>query len=389
MGVLISLILMSISCHLIWRSANGFEIASDFLGRNLFRGIKGATINAIASSMPELLTTLFFLFYLKDVDGFSGALGITAGSAIFNGMIIPALVVLTVISYKKTTKIKISKKVILRDGLVLLITICVLIFFISGTTLHWWHGLILMTLYLLYLGYILIIIKKKKGSGESVPVMRQYSQSEYKLFRKIFLIKTEELFIGKREINRKRAWLLLIFSTIIMALGSFLLVQASAWFGSKEFNISLFGDIMFKGVNMPILFVAVILAAAASSIPDTVISVKDAKKGNYDDAISNALGSNTFDISFALGFPLFLYTLFENPIMMSQEINSSSTVLWVILLIITVIALVIFLVGKYLNKFKAGLLLVLYILFIFFIIGEVYGSEIVDKISVWIIEFVM
>ena len=32
-------------------------------------------------------------------------------------------------------------------------------------------------------------------------------------------------------------------------------------------------------------------------------------QGQYDDAISNALGSNIFDICFALGFPLFLFTL--------------------------------------------------------------------------------
>jgi len=33
----------------------------------------------------------------------------------------------------------------------------------------------------------------------------------------------------------------------------------------------------------------VVLSAAATSVPDTIISMKDARKGNYDDAVSNVL----------------------------------------------------------------------------------------------------
>ena len=64
----------------------------------------------------------------------------------------------------------------------------------------------------------------------------------------------------------------------------------------------------FVGLGIPVMFVALILASAASSFPDTIISMKDAKKGNYDDAISNALGSNIFDVCFALGLPMLIFT---------------------------------------------------------------------------------
>ena len=96
-GILAPLAIMTVSCLVIWRSASGFEVASDFIGRRLSKGVKGATLNAIASSMPEFLSTVFFLFYLEDINGFSGGLGITAGSAIFNLLIIPALVILIVL----------------------------------------------------------------------------------------------------------------------------------------------------------------------------------------------------------------------------------------------------------------------------------------------------
>ena len=49
--------------------------------------------------------------------------------------------------------------------------------------------------------------------------------------------------------------------------------------------------------------------------------MKDAQKGNYDDAVSNVLGSNIFDVCFALGFPLFLFTIIYGPIEMGSRIK--------------------------------------------------------------------
>ena len=116
MGIIIPLVLVLISSLIIWRASDAFETASDYLGRNLSDGVKGATINAIASSMPELFTSMFFLFVLRDVDGFSGGIGTTAGSAIFNSMIIPSMAILAVIYSGVTNKIKVSRKVLNRDG---------------------------------------------------------------------------------------------------------------------------------------------------------------------------------------------------------------------------------------------------------------------------------
>ena len=109
MWILIPLFLIILSCLIIWRACYGFETSSQYLGRYLSDGVRGATINAISSSVPELFTTIFFLLYLKDTEGFSGGIGTTAGSAIFNGMIIPALVILTVIYFRNKKNISISK----------------------------------------------------------------------------------------------------------------------------------------------------------------------------------------------------------------------------------------------------------------------------------------
>ncbi len=162
--MLLSLLYITISCLIIWRSSHGFEIASDFLGRKMPLGIKGATLNAVASSMPEFLTTLFFLFYLRDAEGFSGGLGVTSGSALFNLLIIPALVVLMLFSSTERNSVKLNKKVLLREGSVLLLSQLLFVSFLFSGELLARHGLILVLVYLFYLGILYVIIRKRKKS---------------------------------------------------------------------------------------------------------------------------------------------------------------------------------------------------------------------------------
>ena len=128
MVTLSALFAITLAMLIIWRSSDGFEVASGYLGRNLTDGVRGATINAVGSSIPELFTTLFSLMLLGEVDNFAFGIGTTAGSAIFNGMIIPAVAILAVIGYGIAHKVNVSRKVILRDGIGLIIAELILIY---------------------------------------------------------------------------------------------------------------------------------------------------------------------------------------------------------------------------------------------------------------------
>ena len=64
MVTLSALFAITLAMLIIWRSSDGFEVASGYLGRNLTDGVRGATINAVGSSIPELFTTLFSLMLL-------------------------------------------------------------------------------------------------------------------------------------------------------------------------------------------------------------------------------------------------------------------------------------------------------------------------------------
>ena len=351
-SIILSLTLISISCLIIWRSSHGFELGADFLGRKLPAGIKGATINAIASSMPEFLTTIFFLFYLRDADGFSGGLGVSSGSALFNLLIIPAMAVLMLVHMKRKERITLNKKILLREGLVLLLSQFLFIAFLFHNDLNAINGLVLVLVYMAYLGVLFMISKrgKKVDPGFETPKAKR----ELPWALRIITLDISSVFLKGNPMTAKRAWILLVISTLVMSAGTWILVKGT----------DLFGD----ATSIPLIFVSVVLSAAATSVPDTILSMKDAKKGNYDDAISNALGSNIFDIAFALGLPILLYNLiYGHSISLPPQMQDFTQEVWIFLLLSTIRALVIMLWGKQFTRGKAWLLLGIYFLFILFV----------------------
>ncbi|MDA9774036.1 hypothetical protein N9B82_03680 [Saprospiraceae bacterium] len=362
MAFLIFILLILLTCLIIWKASDGFEVASEYIGRNLKDGVRGATINAIGSSMPELFTTFWFLFVLHNRDGFAGGIGTTAGSAIFNGMIIPAVVILAVIGYGLAKRVTVSKKVILRDGISLILAEIVLIALISGTSLEWYHGLILMLVYGVYVTFMLTTMSKMgEDDEEEEEEEEEEDEGESKsTLVSLLTLDLESVFI-KGAINGKNAWTLLIVSMLIIGGACALLVHAC--------------EGLAVGMGIQTYFIAVVLASAATSVPDTIISYRDAMDGEYDDAVANALGSNIFDVCFALGLPLFLYTMIYGPITMSPDTVDNITELRVILLVSTVFAFCIYLFGQGMGKVKAYLLLAIYILFTIFIACKAYDVQ--------------
>lgn len=410
MGILIPFVLIVISCLVIWRACDGFEIASLYLGRNLSEGVRGGTINAISSSIPELLTTVIALFALADEDGFAVGLGTTAGSALFNGMIIPAACIFTVvgamIAGKRVSAVTVSSKVILRDGLTLLACEMVIIYVISDQLLRWWQGLILVLMYCLYFAFMLLSMRASGELGEAGEDAEEIAEElveehdSHEAERTggglVYwlsggpLLDLEDFFVGEKQRaaiaeQRWNAWPLLIASTAFIGVACWLLVHACEWLGTGPGNqmrssYELFGQ-EFQGLGMPAIFVAVIFASMATSVPDTVMSIRDARKGEYDDAVANALGSNIFDICFALGLPVMVFTLINGPIEMPEDVANQTGEILLLLLSITLAGFFVYYLGPRetnpngttcvrMGRLKAGLLIALYVVFVAFVVGR-------------------
>ncbi|MEP2024913.1 MAG: hypothetical protein ABJH98_16890 [Reichenbachiella sp.] len=390
MGIIIPLILIAISCVVIWRAGDGFMTASEYIGRNLSEGVRGASINAIASSMPEVFTSLFFLFVLMDADGFAGGIGTTAGSAIFNSMVIPAVSVIAVIGIGLAKRIKVSKKVMLRDGISLIITEAIFLVLINGSVLDWYHGLILMGVYVIYITYMFMSMKSNQKKEEQIEEEEEEEEEDLgpapSFFVSLISFNLEDLFIRNNKVTGKNAWPLLIFSTISIAAVCYLLVIACEWMGSEVYEVPYLGS--YNGLGIPLMFVALVLASAASSFPDTIISIKDAQRGQYDDAISNALGSNIFDVCFALGFPLFIFCILHGPIQMGPDDIAISSEIRFLLLLLTILAVIIFVSSQYIGKTKAFLLLGIYFMFIAYIIGRSADNPLANSIADFLVSTV-
>merc|ERR1719407_275847 len=70
---------------------------------------------------------------------------------------------------------------------------------------------------------------------------------------------------------------------------------------------------MGKILKIKEFIMGLLVLSAGTSIPDTLSSIAVAKQGEGNMAISNALGSNVFDILLGLGVPWTLGIIFGKP----------------------------------------------------------------------------
>jgi cation:H+ antiporter len=341
----IGLAIMLISSIVIAKASNVFEVATDYLGRKMADGVKGLTLNAIGSSFPELLTTVFFLVFATRENlgrDLAASIGGNTGSAIFNSIIIP-MMVLIVVLMSGTKKLNISKKVIWRDGLFLIAGEIILLVILSATKITHWHGWILAIFYVVYIAFALKTMTKKELHEH----IEHELPDQEKWYTK-YILKTDE---GKTG----RSWAMLLLAITIIGIACAGLVE-----GCK---------MVADSIHINPLFVALVLVAAASSVPDTIISMKDARKGNHDDALSNVLGSNIFDITISMGLPLALFLLFTKQEVPFEVEGANIIDIRVMLLIVTVVTIAIYLLSKNIGIFHIGLFAFLYLIFILYAIG--------------------
>jgi len=239
---------------------------------------------------------------------------------------------------------------------VLMVSQVVFISFLFRGELQGWHGGILVLIYVVYLALLYAITRRRKQTDPGYTL--KLPRVEKSVWMRLITLDITHLVLHRQKISRGSAWGLLAVSTMVMTFGTWLLVYATDHFGETT--------------GIPLIFVAVVLSAAATSVPDTIISIKDSRKGNYDDAVSNALGSNIFDIAFALGAPILLFNLFyQDQMTLDRSVLKFTQEVWGFLLLATVVSLAIMLSGKYFTRLKAFALLGIYVVFLVFVVTQV------------------
>ncbi|MFC1623686.1 sodium:calcium antiporter [Patescibacteria group bacterium] len=308
-------LIIIISSLVIYYSGRKFASASSEIGEyfNLSRSVKGATLDAVAGSFPELMIAIYAVLVFGKFDV---GVGTIAGSVLFNTLIIPSIAVLV-----SPVVFRVSREVLARDAIFYSISVLVFLAAILYST-SW--GLAMAVIFIgIYFWYIDMIIEQTETYQEN----------------------HERMLGAKISVTGK----------IISAVVNMFIVGIAAYFLTE--NAILFAQVL----GIPALIIGFSVIAIATSIPDTVIAITNARKGHTDDVISNVFGSNIFNILIALGVPLFLHSAITKT---SIDIVSGGIDLVIGLILATVIVIY-FIIDDYtITKKNAVFTLILYIAFL-------------------------
>lgn len=250
---------------------------------NMSSDAAGATLMAVGSSAPELFVAIFAV--MRPGDHAAIGVGNIVGSALFNILAITGAA--TII--RKAT---IAWHAVARDLFFYLIAILLLLFTLHDGILNYLEASLLIGTYLIY---VIVVIYWKK--------MFKYSDDDDKMDEEIKEEEIEKSFFNKLMSpvdfvinlifpNKKYFTINFFISIIIIAGISWVLVESAI-------EIAHF-------LHISEAIIAVTILAVGTSIPDLISSVIVSKQGRGGMAISNAIGSNIFDILIGLGLPFLI-----------------------------------------------------------------------------------
>merc|ERR1712151_555664 len=135
-------------------------------------------------------------------------------------------------------------------------------------------------------------------------------------------------------------------------------------------SLEALGELLY----IPAAIIGVTVSAAGTSLPNYVASKVAAEKGFGNMAVSNAFGSNTFNIMIGLGLPWLLYTSFGTGFKPYSGLRDDGITQSVMLLIFCLLVFIVVVVhsGFVLYRWHGILFLALYVAYIAFSIAQVY-----------------
>ena len=218
--------------------------------------IIGLTIVSIGTSMPEL-----FVSITSAIDAYPDmAVGNVIGSNLCNLLLILGLsAIIRPIEFKKETRL-------IEIPMTLVITFILFIICNIGTDITRIEGIILVCLFILFIGYTIYMGKKGEQFEKKDTLVEVQTEAKYSMLKSV-------------------CWILL--GIVGLKIGGDLTVNHAV-------NIAQSLGISQKVISLTII-------AIGTSLPELVTSVTAAIKGDSDIAIGNILGSNIFNILLILG----------------------------------------------------------------------------------------
>ena len=122
-------------------------------------------------------------------------------------------------------------------------------------------------------------------------------------------------------------------------------------------------SVFSNNLGIPDIISGLLILAPTTSLPDAIASIVMARRGEGSSAISNAIGSNIFDIAIGHGLPHLVYTLIYG--IQDTQLTNVGFRSYLALGVSILITFISFLLsGWKLNKFIGGVLLTTYLVYV-------------------------
>lgn len=295
MGLLINLALLLVGFVFLIKGADVFVDGASDTARK-FRVPKmliGLTIVSFGTSAPELAVSIQSILSGKgDI-----LLGNVIGSNILNILLILGLSALVGTLHVNTATVKKEIPVLILITIAFTVVLSDKIFGLGENLFTRQDGIILLLFFCIFIYYLFGMANRKTGTENEVTEEKSVKKETSKT-EKVAEAKTEKVAETKTEtdeegeVNLVKAVLMVVFGLVGIVFGSDLVVK-----GASEIAATF-------GVSQRIISLTIV--ALGTSLPELVTSVIATRKGEYDIAIGNIVGSDIFNIGIVAGLPVAL-----------------------------------------------------------------------------------
>ena len=303
MGLLINLALLLVGFVFLIKGADVFVDGASDTARK-FRVPKmliGLTIVSFGTSAPELAVSIQSILSGKgDI-----LLGNVIGSNILNILLILGLSALVGTLHVNTATVKKEIPVLILITIAFTVVLSDKIFGLGENLFTRQDGIILLLFFCVFIYYLFGMANRKTGTENEVTEKKSVKKETSKTEKvtevkteKVTEVKTEKVAETKKEtdeegeVNLVKAVLMVVFGLVGIVFGSDLVVK-----GASEIAATF-------GVSQRIISLTIV--ALGTSLPELVTSVIATRKGEYDIAIGNIVGSDIFNIGIVAGLPVAL-----------------------------------------------------------------------------------
>jgi cation:H+ antiporter len=320
---------IAVTTAMLWIGSGWLESSAESLSAHygLPEVVQGSIVVAVGSSFPELVSVVVTALG----DSFGMGVGAIVGSAIFNILVIPALS-----GIATPNPLDVDRAVVYKEAQFYMISVSVLV-----------------------ITFALAVIYFPTDGGEALEgsITRPLALIPLLLYGLYLFIQWQD--VGDHDsdgsggdLNVLREWGRLAAGLLVILIAVELLVGAvnglNATFGIPEF---------LAGVT---------IIAAATSLPDALVSIRAAQGGKSVTSLGNALGSNTFDLLVAI--PVGVMIAGSAPISFPVAAPMMG-----VLTVATILLFTLLRTDLSLTKRESYTLLVAYLIFVGWVVGETIG----------------